>query len=84
MSIYDDTLFVWNMNDCHQSMRPRPELIAVVPGIRNFDSHTADWTTLAVCGGFGLSFVLMYVQPHAVCPIQVPSCISGALKSEQE
>ncbi|QFZ27874.1 hypothetical protein EJF18_30865 [Clavispora lusitaniae] len=55
VSIYDDTLFVWNMNDCHQSMRPRPESIAVVPGIRNFDSHTADWTTLAVCGGFGLS-----------------------------
>lgn len=55
MSIYDDTLFVWDMNDCTTAARPRPQRISVVPGLRNFDANPSDARTLAVCGSFGPS-----------------------------
>lgn len=55
VSIYDDTLFVWNINDCTTAARPRPQLISVVPGLRNFDANPCDPLTLAICGSFGVS-----------------------------
>lgn len=58
VSIYDDTLFVWNMNQCELLMRPRPENIAVIPGICGFDTAPVlakDSHTVALCGTFGIS-----------------------------
>lgn len=76
VSIYDDTLFVWNMNDCTTALRPRPLLISVIPGIRNFDVNPLDPATLAICGSFGPSLYdtrcATYSVPSQLRP-QVPA-----------
>lgn len=66
VSIYDHTLFVWNMNHCDSSSKPRPELISIVPGISNFDFHSSDAATLAVCGSFGVTLFDTRTSSHNV------------------
>ncbi|KAM9909146.1 hypothetical protein OXX69_005697 [Metschnikowia pulcherrima] len=66
VTCYDDTLFVWNMNDVESSMRPKPESISIVSGIRSFDPAAADSTTLALCGAFGLSLFDTRTASHSV------------------
>lgn len=66
VSIYDDTLFVWNMNNCETSTKPRPEMISVVPGISNFDCRLNDSSMLALSGSFGVSLYDTRTRTHNV------------------
>lgn len=63
---YDDTLFVWNMNDVELAMRPRPESISVVSGIRSFDPSVVSSYTVALCGTFGVSLFDSRSCQHSV------------------
>lgn len=63
---YDGTLFVWNMNDVELSVRPRPESILVVPGLRGLDPSRVDPQTLALCGAFGVSLFDTRAAHHSV------------------
>lgn len=66
VSVYDDTLFVWDVNQCESSMKPRPDSISVVPGISNFDTRTNDVAMLALCGTFGISLFDTRTRSHNV------------------
>lgn len=69
VSIYDNTLFVWNMNDCEASAKPRPEGILVIPGIKSFDTtprQVNDPFTLGLCGSFGISLFDFRSRGHNV------------------
>lgn len=66
VSIYDDTLFVWNMGLCQLSAKPRPDLISVVPGISNFDTRSNDVGMLALSGSFGVSLFDTRTRSHNV------------------
>lgn len=66
VTTYDDTLFVWNMNDVHLAMRPKPESISVVPGITNFDAPITDSSTLALCGAFGVTLFDTRSAQHSI------------------
>lgn len=66
VTTYDDTLFVWNLNDVHLSMRPKPESISVVPGITNFDAPITSSSTLALCGNFGVSLFDTRASQHSI------------------
>ncbi|GEQ68723.1 hypothetical protein JCM33374_g2391 [Metschnikowia sp. JCM 33374] len=66
VTCYDDTLFVWNMNNVESSMRPKPESISVVTGIRSFDPSTSNKSTLALCGAFGVSLFDTRTAQHSV------------------
>lgn len=69
VSIYDNTLFVWNMNDCEASAKPRPEGILVIPGIKGFDTtprQVNDPYTLGLCGSFGISLFDFRSRGHNV------------------
>lgn len=79
VSIYDDTLFVWNMNDCTTGLRPRPLLISVVPGIRNFDVNPFDAGTLAICGSFGPSLYDTRSATYSVPTAPPPSRLANTV-----
>lgn len=69
VSIYDNTLFVWNINDCEASARPLPVGILVIPGIKSFDTAPPlvnDPFTLALCGSFGISLFDFRSRGHNV------------------
>lgn len=66
VSIYDGTLFVWNMNECESSMRPSPERISVIPGLADFDTPATNPHTLAVCGSFGVSLFDTRNPTHSI------------------
>lgn len=66
ISVYDDTLFVWDMNRCESSAKPRPLMISVVPGISNFDCRLHDSSMLAISGSFGVSLYDTRTRIHNV------------------
>lgn len=66
VTTYDDTLFLWNINDVHLAMRPKPESISVVPGMANFDAPIMDSSTLALCGSFGVSLFDTRMVQHSI------------------
>lgn len=66
VTTYDDALFVWNLNDVHLSMRPKPESISVVPGITNFDAPITNSSSIALCGNFGVSLFDTRVSQHSI------------------
>lgn len=66
VTIYDDTLFVWNMISCETSAKPRPEMISIVPGISNFDCRKDDASMLALSGSFGVSLYDTRIRTHNV------------------
>lgn len=65
-SIYDDTLFIWNINGAELSMRPRPEAISVIPGLTAFDAQVSHKNTVALCGSFGVSLFDPRSSHHSV------------------
>lgn len=66
VTTYDDTLFLWALNDVHLPMRPRPASISVVPGIAGFDVPATNSSTLALCGLFGVSLFDTRQARHSV------------------
>ncbi|RCK55044.1 Protein DSE1 [Candida viswanathii] len=56
LSIYNDYLFYWDINNCEQQTRPSPVTITNVAGIKNFDVLQEETSsTVAICGRFGVS-----------------------------
>lgn len=64
VSLYDDTVFVWDMQRC--TAKPRPTSVAVVPGVANFDARACDASTLALAGSFGVSLFDTRSHVHSV------------------
>lgn len=63
---FDDTLFVWDINDVELSVRPRPESVSVIPGIKGFDTSAISTSTLALCGTFGISLFDSRTAQHSI------------------
>ena len=56
MSIYNDFLFYWDINNCEQQIRPSPITITSVAGIKNFDVlQDTNSSSVVICGRFGVS-----------------------------
>lgn len=55
ISIYDDNLFNWDLNDATSSCKPRPTSITSINGLLNFDINSKDSNLLALVGKFGIS-----------------------------
>lgn len=66
ISVYDDTVFAWDINDCELLARPRPVRISIVPGIAGFAPSISDPHSLALCGSFGVSLFDTRLSAHSV------------------
>ncbi|EGV65179.1 hypothetical protein CANTEDRAFT_113684, partial [Yamadazyma tenuis ATCC 10573] len=54
ISIYDNNLFNWDVNDCTAAARPKPVSITSINGLANFDT-SPNANVLGICGRFGVS-----------------------------
>lgn len=70
LSVYDEALFQWDINDCASAVRPRPTLICEVPGIRSFSAGRG--ATVALAGEFGISLFDSRSGTHSVPPAARP------------
>lgn len=71
VSVYDDTLFVWDMCHCDSSAKPRPELISIVPGISSFDARSTAGSIMALSGSFGVSLFDTRSHTHNVPNLKI-------------
>ena len=55
VSIYNDYLFHWDMQNAESQQRPTPLSYTKISGICDFDTLPNNNTTLSICGKFGLS-----------------------------
>lgn len=55
LSIYDNNLFLWDINGCDSQVRPKPISISSIPGIVNFDPIPRNSNLVGICGKFGVS-----------------------------
>lgn len=69
ISIYDNNLFNWDINDCTSSTRPKPKSITSINGLTNFDTTLND-NVLGICGKFGVS-LLDLRDPKCVIPSSI-------------
>lgn len=55
LSLYDNNLFLWDINGCDSQVRPKPITISSIPGIANFDPAPRNSNLVGICGQFGVS-----------------------------
>lgn len=55
-SIYDDTLFLWDLNDSEAQARPKPIMLRQIEGLRNLDPSALE-LVVGICGRFGVSLL---------------------------
>ncbi|CUM57300.1 unnamed protein product [Debaryomyces tyrocola] len=55
LSLYDNNLFLWDVNGCDSQVRPKPISISSIPGIVNFDPIPHSSNLVGICGQFGVS-----------------------------
>ncbi|KAG2733206.1 hypothetical protein G9P44_004196 [Scheffersomyces stipitis] len=79
LSIYNNNLFYWDMNDAEAQRRPTPISISSISGLANFDplpTHNAN--LVGICGKFGVSLFDLR-QPKFTVP---PSILEYASKKK--
>lgn len=55
LTIYDDNLFNWDLNDNCSSLKPSPLSIHSIGGLENFDNYKFHNDLVGICGKFGVS-----------------------------
>ncbi|CUM65761.1 uncharacterized protein PRCAT00003409001 [Priceomyces carsonii] len=55
MSVYDNNLFLWDLNGLDTQLRPRPASIASIYGLSNVDTIPNTDKFVGICGKFGVS-----------------------------
>lgn len=79
VSIYDNNLFNWDLNDSTSSCKPKPTNITSINGLMNFDNNPTNSNILGICGKFGVSIFDLRDPKFSIPSAAIKECKKNKL-----